>query len=87
MSATTLLQTRPPIKPDILVTAMHNIQQRQRSEAYIRVHMVSDDTKGIRITPDIEACCKTDTDAVQMLCQFLLSMSHVQQCLTPLRKL
>ena len=43
-------------------TAVHIIHQRQRSQAYTRVYIVPEDTKGNGTGPDVEVRCKSDTD-------------------------
>ena len=44
-------------------TAFHNIQQRQKLQAFTIVGMSPEDTEGKIIGPAIETKCKTDTGA------------------------
>ena len=46
---------------NMIQMTMHNIQQRQRSQAFTRVHMVTEDIKGNRTVPILEVRCKIDT--------------------------
>ena len=69
-----------------MVTAIDNIQQRQRSEVFTRIHMILEETMGKRTGPSVEAKCQNDTGTGKMLCQILFSAGCVKQCLTPLGK-